>query len=78
MPAYVFEHRDSKELENVFCSYTEAIERDRTTSWKLLPSSPKVVRSEGTLMGKISKNDGQFREVLQSIKKNNRGSKINI
>ena len=73
MPTYNFQNRDTDAIKSVFCTYAEALTMVETGEWKLCLSAPATVSGVGTVVGKI---DGGFNDLLKTIHKNNRHSKI--
>ena len=75
MPTYLIRDKKSGEVEEVFMSISEME--------KFLAKNPKKERviSAPAIVSGVSagrnKPDNGFRDILKTIKKNNRGSKIN-
>jgi|DEB0MinimDraft_3_1074331.scaffolds.fasta_scaffold00138_17 hypothetical protein len=75
MPTYQFRDKKTGKVEEMFMRISEMEEylSNHPSKEKLL-SAPAIV--SGVSSGK-NKPDNGFRDVLQRIKKNNKGSKIN-
>ena len=76
MPTYVFYDTKTKKTEELLMSISEmeAYRKKHKKTKQLVPASPKIV--SGVASGR-NKPDDNFRDILRTIKKNNRGSKIN-
>ena len=65
MPTYSFEHLESGVTLTTLCTWEEAQQLVNSGEYKMLLSSPMIVRSTGSVTGKI---DSGFNDVLQKIK----------
>jgi hypothetical protein len=75
MPTYSFEDLETGKTESIFMSISEMEEYlVKNPSKRKLLSTPAIVSG----VSGIRKPDEGFRDILRSIKKNNRGSKLNI
>lgn len=75
MPTYRFRDEKSKKIEEVFMSISEMedhLKNNPTVS--LVPAAPAIVSG----VDGLRRPDNAFRDLLRKIKKNNRGSNINI
>jgi len=75
MPTYRFKNKISGKEWEEFLTISEMEELlEKNTSIEQMLSAPAIVSGRG--MGKMSKPDNSFRDVLKQIKKNNIGSNI--
>lgn len=75
MPTYTFVDNKTKKLTEMFVSIAEMETYAKNNPNKtLMPASPQIV--SGVSSGR-NKPDESFRDILRTIKKHNRGSKIN-
>jgi len=75
MPSYVIRDTQTNKVEEMFMRISEMEEYlAQNPTKQLVPNAPAIV--SGVSAGR-NKPDESFRDVLRTIKKNNRGSKIN-
>lgn len=75
MPTYTIFNKKTKQTEDVFMSYSELEEHlEKNPHMQLQLSAPKIV---GGVDG-LRKIDNGFKDLLGRMKKNNRGSTINV
>lgn len=73
MPTYSFEHLETGETHTTLCTWEEAQQLVNSGEYKMLLSTPMIVRSTGSITSKV---DGGFNDVLKKIKSSHRGSTI--
>jgi len=73
MPTYSFEHLETGETYTTLCTWEEAQQLVNSGEYKMLLSTPMIVRSTGSITSKV---DGGFNDVLKKIKSSHRGSTI--
>jgi hypothetical protein len=75
MPTYTFINSDTGETFTQLMMISEMEDfLQKNPNIKTVPAAPQIV--SGVMSGR-NKPDNTFRDMLKSIKKNNRGSKIN-
>lgn len=78
MPTYIFIDKKTKKEEELFMTMSEMDEYRKSNPSKMLGvSSPAIVSGVASSRAGYGKPDSSFRDILKTIKKNNRGSKIN-
>lgn len=76
MPTYTFYNKNTGEEKTELMSISECEEFLKANpDWEQQPAAPLIV--SGVALGKRMKPDEGFRDLLKTIKKNNRGSNIN-
>jgi len=76
MPTYILHNSKTKKEEEHFLSWNELQDLlSQNPQLSQIPSAPAIVSG---VANRRNKPDEGFRDILRRIKKNNRGSKVNV